>query len=291
MKTMFTRLAVVALCLATVVTSCKKNDDEPVTPIDPVEIVFMPTVITHNGIPMDSFVYNDDYTISKFFTADEDLKTYTYNFEFFYDNNKVCRKVKVTDVTKGSETDTLIYQDNKILRVRTFNGSIPSAPDSLYIQLNANKQVTLVGSKDTLQDKSPEYRYLNYLEFIYNNGNWATFTNKDGSFYKGPDGSTRNSVYTTTLNYTYDAKPNPLKPLFTINPVMYYYFYEGADLIHSCGTNNISKIEGTLNANGATTPVTYNFTATFNADGTLKEQKVNDGTSEMVIGYKWVKAN
>ncbi|MBV7532828.1 hypothetical protein [Chitinophaga sp. sic0106] len=288
MKTKFTRLAAAALALSTVISSCSKTDDAPPTPIDPVVSVYFPTVITYDGIPLDSFVYNADYTVSKFFAGDEESKKFTSTYEFMYDNDKVCRKVKRTE-THGVAVDTLIYQTNKIMRVRLNPNA--AKPDTVIISLNANKQVLLVGTKDTLPTATPGSRILSYLEFTYNNGNIATFTNKDASFYQNENGS-GSSVFTISANYTYDDKVNTLKPFFVANPAMYYYFYEGAAVTFSCGNNNITKMEATIASGGTAMPLTYNFTATFDeTNGTLKEQKRNDGEGVTTIGYKWVKAN
>ncbi|RAJ80079.1 hypothetical protein CLV59_105186 [Chitinophaga dinghuensis] len=242
-KMSLAKIAAGALFVLIAAASCKKNND--VT--DPTQGMpaYLPSVIYYNNQPADSFVYNADNTVSKLILNDGPR---FYSFD--YNSNKQCIRVKKFwngDLHAGvpDEVDSLIYVGNKINMITSNN---EGHRDTTVFSYDANNNLGLVGSKDTV--KTSDRKYVTFEEFTNVNGNLSKYYY---SFFNSALNGSDTYKGTRSHTYTYDNQQNGLQLFFAKNPYMFIYMnWEDDYPYFSAGKNNITgfdiKIERLLAA-------------------------------------------
>ncbi|WP_212003785.1 hypothetical protein [Chitinophaga sp. HK235] len=254
--------------------SCKKNDTtEPPIPVDPPVVFYLPATVYEDGMPADSFVYNDDNTVAKlYYYYDKATKKYAQTVAFKYVNGK-CVGMERTENDVKSQTDVLVYKGNKVTNYITYEGG---RKDSAFLTLDNRNMVTLYGTKDTL--RTSDFESMDYTEFTYANGNLMGHLH---SYYYKNSGFS-NSVK-GEATYSYDDKVNTLQYFFAVNPYIAFLLGWEEGNLFSTGRNNLTKlvVESTSSSSGKSTD-TYKITNIFDEKtGLLSKQQFTENDKPM----------
>ncbi|RBL91243.1 hypothetical protein DF182_01055 [Chitinophaga flava] len=254
--------------------SCKKNETtEPPIPIDPPVVSYLPVTVYDDGMPADSFVYNDDNTVAKlYYYYNKDTKKYAQTVTFKYTNGK-CVGMERAQNDVVYQTDALVYKGNKVTNYTTYMGG---RKDSAFLTLDNRNMVTLDGSKDTL--RGSDFESMDYTEFTYANGNLVSHLHQH--YYK--DNGSSNSVK-GEATYSYDDKANTLQYFFAVNPYIAFILSWEEGNMFSTGRNNLTKLM-VVSTSGSVVKSTdtYKITNIFDEKtGLLSKQQLTENDKPM----------
>jgi len=270
MKTTRFSLMHIALTLGLLVFafSFKKDDGYNIFTDTPS---YIPTSMLRDGIPVDSFQYNNDYTLSRLFYYDEATRTWPTYYEFRYDGQGRLQGYTYKNTLDDySYNDTIIYSNGSIFDLKKFIGenNLVAYDTNARFCVDVTNRIALLGTRDTLV-----YDYRKYVDFYgynYRPDNVPNVNYNYNSPYNFEETYTENSAYL----YQVDNKRNPFAFVFAKSPIfaviMNYYDY---DPVFSTGKNNYTKLTGTAKNNGNEESININFQNTY-LEGTdyLSEQ-------------------
>ncbi|MBC9932476.1 hypothetical protein [Chitinophaga qingshengii] len=204
---------------------CKKEHINPPEPPPPPQDVYLVTSISLNHVPKDSFVYNDQQQLIQHWDYNTTYRQWQNYITFDYNADgyvKTARYYNENDNTEKSlsQQDQLSWNTGKLLvyttRYRELGQAI-SGYDTTTLLVNANKQFTLSGSKDTFVFNIGIYgNMVAFKEYAYQQQDVGQFTAHNYMNVTGAPLIFEEYRYTMT----YGNQPNPLYPYLSKNPLL-----------------------------------------------------------------------
>lgn len=274
---------------------CKKEHVDPSGPPPaPPPDGYLVTSIRINGTPKDSFVYNDQQQLTQHWDYNTTYRQWQNYSTFTYDADgylKMVRYYNENDNTLKSlsQQDLVAWTPGKLMIYTTHYrnlGQEISGYDTSYLTLNNNRQLSLIGYKDTL----PFFfgRMMSYEEY--------TYQQQDIQRYHVVNYVEQTNLPPNTEAYQYDmvyrSELNPLYRHLSKNPLLCRIVtadlqnsnWKGFPFLASEHAVNSIRYE-TATATAINIPVTY-----FRPDTMLypSEQRLASGTT-ISYGYRIVK--
>lgn len=285
------KIAVGVAFVVIAATSCKsKNDDAP-APVNPYAdmLPYLPSAISDQYNPLDSFVYNNDNTVASMFTTDGGVE-YVYRLDFTYDQSGRCTFVKRFENGTHNQTNTITYDGLKVTEITSY----PTAPgrkkDTAQYLFDKHNMLAQIESKDTIRYENGT-KEVNFAELSGDGSNILSL--KFHNFYSylsGPDNTeVKSRTYDQALTFGYDTKKNALQLFFARNPLMGIVLNWEGDMQFAMGKNNIISVVEKDEASNEETR-TYNYTVQNTFDektGLLTKSVATQAGNENVNTYNF----
>ncbi|WP_343743704.1 hypothetical protein [Chitinophaga sp.] len=271
---------------------CKKEHVDPPQPPAPPQDTWLVTSISLNGIPKDSFVYNDQQQLVQHWDYNTSYRQWQNYVVFSYNADgyvKMARYYNENDNTTKSlsQQDSLAWTSGKLwvytTRYRDMGAGI-SGYDTTLLLVNTNRQFTLSGSKDTFIFNQGIYGdMVRFKEYTYLQQDVRQFT---GHNYVNVIGApTILEEYRYTM--TYGSQVNALYRFLVKNPLLIQLVtadlqntWKGFPYLASEHYVNSVRYEDAAGTQ-TTLPVTY---TPFDTSAYPKEQLIGQNTS---ISYRY----
>lgn len=217
------------VCFVAMATSCNKHDDNS-TPVNK-DSVYLPVAIYNSGEVLDSFVYNDNNTLSAVYAT-----TSRKRMQIAYNEAGRCKQIAWYSTVDNEldYVDSIIYNTNgENVFLRRFPGAEFQA--ALRVKLNSEGSVSSL-SRDTVYN-SNSWNKLRF-DMTISGGNLTQYVS---AYSNGVTGE-QPSEHTTKVKLTYDQYPNSLRAFFLKNPWMQVVlgYYQSEILLYTASTNNIT---------------------------------------------------
>ncbi|SJZ53508.1 hypothetical protein SAMN04488128_101622 [Chitinophaga eiseniae] len=285
-------------CLLTVVLllthacQCKKEHVDPPSPPPPPQDTYLVTSIRLNGIPKDSFVYNDRLQLIQRWDYNTSYRQWQNYIAFSYNADgyvKTAHYYNENDNTLKSlsQRDSLAWTSGRLMIYSTLYrnlGEEISGYDTTSLQINTSRQFTLAGSKDTfIFDNTIFGTMLQFKEYTYQQQDVQQFVTHNYVNITG--GTLVLEGYRYTM--TYNGQTNPLHRYLSRNPLLLQAVT--ADLQNNwkgypylASEHYVTSIQlQEVNGGSMTMPVTY---TPLDTSAYPKDQRIGDNT---VITYQY----
>jgi hypothetical protein len=263
MKKQFLLPAVLLVGFATTLTSCKKDNDDAVTPSKQECMIDHATTYTAAGTRVDSakLTYDSDSRIIKEQTFNNAGQSTDYTL-YTYSSSEIVAKDYDQNGDQTTETKYQLNSNNNAIREVVIEDGNQNTADTTWYSYNSNKQVTRSVTKHTTVVIVPVASY---------DTTWYTYSG--GNLTKEETKTSNGDVSTTIYAYgSDDAKTE--------------FFTPGPNLtsVRNLFGDTSDKLPTSMTADGVTT--TYNYT--FNGEGyvTRLEPRVS-GTSQGRIDFSY----
>jgi hypothetical protein len=209
---------------------CKKDTTRPNRPEEIPKDSHLVTVIKVNNVPKDSLVYNDQQQVTERWDYNTTYRMWQNYITYKYNADGYVTMVKYYNENDNtykslSQQDSLIWTSGILItyitRYREMGAEI-SGYDTSRLKLNSNKQLTLLGTKDTLLLPLPgplPSKLVNYAEYQYDGNNIRSFTNMSYNITANDPVSA--TLYTDSYAMEYNQVRNPLYKLGAKNPYLF----------------------------------------------------------------------
>lgn len=280
------------LLLLTHSCQCKKEHVDPPSPPVLPQDTYLVTSIRINGIPKDSFVYNDRLQLTQRWDYNPSYRQWQNYVAFGYNADGYVKTASYYNendntVKSLSQTDSLAWTPGRLMIYSTLYrnlGEEISGYDTTSLQVNAIRQFTLAGSKDTFIFNSGILGdMVQFKEYSYQQQDIPLFVTHN--YVNVIGGALVLEGYRYTM--TYNDRINPLHRYLSKNPLLLQAVT--ADLQNNwkgypylASEHYVTSIRyEEVNGASTTLPVTY---IPFDTSAYAKEQRIGDNT---VISYRY----
>ena len=226
-------------------TACKKDTETPPPQLQS-DTVYVLTSIRKNNVLLDSMVYDTIKQRLQSIITPTDTPGLSFSMSFVYNSdNKVIAVQHYNTQFVETIRDSVSYHNNGLAVTPIYGPG--SYGDSTVYQLNADGQIVLIGSKDTVTADGSESLYYRELTLAAQN----TLQNKEISYSSSVYGT---STYSYVSSPSYDTHPSPYYLLYRNYPALFSFW--------------IAKLDFPLD--GVNNPVTGNFTKNYNTMPTIQ---------------------
>lgn len=216
---------------------CKKDSVTPPAPPDPVKDIYLVTSIRINGVPKDSFVYNDRYQVKERWDYNPSYRIWQNYISFSYNADGYLKKASYYNENDNtlkslSQQDSIVWTPGRLKIYNTFYrelGEVISGYDSAFMQLLPDNKLALTGSKDTVHMSGTiRGERVYFQEYQYNNNEISRFIAVD-YFNHFDSPPVIKEVYDFEMQY--NQQNNPLYQQVAKNPILLRAIT--SDLLHA----------------------------------------------------------